>query len=284
MSELSAITCKGCGGTVRLAPGKKLPSCMFCGADAQDLVPAAPPEGIEDPVGALPFAVDHDAAVKAFEAFATSSFWYPSDLRSAKLEMRALLLPAWAWSGQVETHWTGLESANTRSGKRPRAGRDTVRFHQILVPASKTLRLRELAELGPYDESSLGPLDAANEAAVELSEMTRSSARASAHHEMLRRHSASISASHGLRQIKASSLATELEGQPVLVPVWIGAYRYGSTSYRILVHGQSAKLVGDAPTSWWKIAGVVLAILAVLAGLLMCITGGTGFLAILSAA
>jgi hypothetical protein len=266
MSALAAVRCGGCGGTVRVVPGQALPTCLFCGEAA--LVPTDAPEGIEPPVGAIPFAVAEELARSAFVAFATSSFWYPNDLRSARLELRRLLLPAWAWSGVVETHWTGLVSAMTRSGKRPVAGADRVRFEQVLVPASRTLRFTELAALGTYDEQALARFDAERiEVPIELSELTRSAARARAHDEMLARHQAAIEHREGLLRIRASSVATSMEGRPVLVPVWIGAYRYGERSYRVLVHGQTGRLVGDAPFSWRKalaVAGVVLALLTVM--------------------
>jgi hypothetical protein len=275
-SELSAVRCRSCGGTVRLAAGRAVPTCMFCGADAADLVPAEPPEGIEPPEGAVPFSVDVETAKAAFAKFARSSWWYPSDLRSARLELRALLLPAWAWSGEVETHWTGLVSASTRSGKSPVAGRDALRFDQILVPASRTLRLVELATLGPYDEVALAPFTDAGEAAVELSELTRSAARARAHQEMLARHQANLSAHHGLLKIRASSLVSGLDGRPVLVPVWIGAYRYGRRSYRVLVNGQTGRFVGDAPTSWWKVAAVAALVVTLVVGLVVALVGCLG--------
>jgi hypothetical protein len=270
MSELAAVRCSGCGGTVRIVPGQRLPACVFCGEAA--LVPTDPPEGIEPPLGAIPFAVDGGAAKSAFEAFAGGSFWYPSDLRSAAIELRGVLLPAWAWSGQVETHWTGLVAGASRSGKRPVAGSDVARFEQILVPASRSLRLRELAALGRYDERALDSFDPErSEVPIELSELTRSAARASAAEEMRRRHEAAIARAHQLLEIRASSVAQDLQGYPVLVPVWIGAYRYGERSYRVLVHGQTARLVGDAPISWWKVAGVVGAVLAAIASVVIAI-------------
>ncbi len=137
------------------------------------------------------------------------------------------------------------------------------------------MRLAELRLLGPYDERALGPVDATPDCAVELSELTRSAARARAHAEMLARHEAAIRSAHGLVKIRASSLATDLSGRPVLVPVWIGAYRYGDRSYRVLANGQTGLLVGDAPISWWKVAGVAAAVVGavlVLALLLAVVT------------
>ena len=282
--ELSAIRCRSCGGIVRLGVGEPVPTCLFCGADAADLVPAAPPEGIEEPEGCVPFGVDEAAAHEVFATFARSSWWYPSDLRSARLELRALLLPAWAWSGNIETHWTGLVPApRTSSGKSPVAGAETLHFDQILVPASRTLRQQELARLGPYDEAALAPFTDAGEAAVELSELTRSAARVKAHDEMLERHKAAIASQHELTKIRASSLSSELTGRPVLVPVWIGAYRYGRRSYRILGNGQTAHFVGEAPTSWFKVALVAALAIGALFGalfgavlaLMACLGGGS---------
>lgn len=272
MSGLAAVCCRSCGGAVRTVPGQALPACLFCGADAADLLPAEPPEGVEPPVGAIPFAVAVADARAAFARFATSSFWYPSDLRSASLALRPLLLPAWAWSGAVETHWTGLVRAHTRSGKRPVAGSETLRVDQVLVPASRTLRLAELAALGPYDERALAPFDADRaDVPIELSELTRSAARGRANAEMLARHRAEIERRHGLTDLHASAVTDDLAGRSVLVPVWIGAYRYGERTYRVLVNGQTGRLVGDAPFSWPKAAAVaagVLVGLAVLVGIL----------------
>ncbi|MEQ1502528.1 MAG: hypothetical protein ABMB14_09860 [Myxococcota bacterium] len=283
-TELSAVRCSQCGGTVRIVPGARMATCLFCDAPAAALVPTVEPEGIEPPIGAIPFAVDEGAARAAFVKFAGSSFWYPNDLRSASLELRRLLLPAWAWSGDVETHWTGLVSAGTRSGKRPVAGAESTHFDQILVPASRTLRRSELTALGRYDESTLGGFDPdRSEVPIELSETTRSAARTEAHAEMLVRHRAAIQGQHTLTTIRASSLATALDGKPVLVPVYIGAYRYGDRTFRVLVNGQTGRLVGDAPFSWWKVAAIALAVVAVLTAVALCVGGGSTIAAILAA-
>lgn len=284
-ASLKAVRCDGCGGTIRAREGS-LPACLFCGAPAADLRPYDQPESIEDPVGAIPFAIQDAEAREAFVKFASSSFWYPSDLRSTRLELRRLLVPAWAWSGALETHWTGLKKARTASGKRPLAGSAQIRFEQVLVPASQTLTLSELRRLGAYDESALGPFHAdANDDPWELSELTRSAARQKAQTEMEERHRRALEAEHELLSCKVASIAHELDGKPVLVPVFIGSYRYGDGLYRILVNGQTGQLVGEAPTSWWKVLGAVLLALFVLAtvafAVMICVGGTGGALALL---
>ncbi|MCA9493852.1 MAG: hypothetical protein KC621_28170 [Myxococcales bacterium] len=284
-AELAAVRCSGCGGTVRMVAGRAMPRCLFCGADASDLVPTEPPEGIEAPVGQLPFVTTASQARQSFQAFATSSIWYPDDLRSAKLELRPLLLPAWAWSGEVETHWTGLVSATTRSGKAPVSGVDHVRFEQILVPASRTLRMTELASLGAWDETALEVFDPDTcEHPMELSELTRSAARQRAQQNMESRHRAAIERDHGLRKIRVSSLVTELDGRPVMVPVFIGAYRYGDRTFRVLVNAQSGRFVGTAPRSWIKMFAAFALVVVVIVGLVLGVMAFSGLFAVAAGA
>ncbi len=282
MSELAAVRCRACGGAVVARATAPLPTCLFCGGIASDLVPYEPPEDVEPPEGALPFVCTEEDARQAFRTFARSSFWYPSDLRSASLDLRMLHLPAWAWSGELESHWTGLVRASTRSGKRPVAGAESRHFEQVLVPASPSLTIAELAALGAFDESSLVAFHPSRaEIPYELSEMTRSAARQAAQREMSRRHRAHLEASHALVKSRLSSVCLSMQGRPVLVPVFIGAYRYGDQVYRVLVNGQSGELQGSAPISLWKVAFAVLAAAAALAGFALFVLSCTGALAAL---
>jgi hypothetical protein len=260
MSTWKAVQCAGCGGAVATQPGTALPACLFCGADASQLV-AFEPEGIEPPEGFLPFAIDAAAAREAFIGFASSSMWYPGDLRRAKVELRQLLLPAWAWSGSIESHWTGTVRASSASGKRPIGGSETLVMAQVLVPASQSLRLAELSALGRYDETALQSMADGQDpgAPHELSEVTRSVARQAAQAEMGRRHQAKLASDSGAGGMSVASVCENLTGRPVLVPVWIGAYRYGDKVFRVLVNGQSGTFHGDAPISWWRVAGAVFA-------------------------
>ena len=49
----------------------------------------------------------------------------------------------------------------------------------------------------------------------------------------------------------------------VLLPVWVATYRQGDLVLRLLVNGQTGKVVGRVPVSKAKVAGLVLALLLV---------------------
>ena len=61
--------------------------------------------------------------------------------------------------------------------------------------------------------------------------------------------------------------ATDIGGmtyKQVLLPIWIGAYRYRGKTYPILVNGQSGKVAGEKPVDSIKVALVVLVVVVAL--------------------
>ena len=64
----------------------------------------------------------------------------------------------------------------------------------------------------------------------------------------------------------------------MLLPIWSVQYRFAGKLYTVLVHGQSGKVVGQAPWSFAKIGLFVLAI-ALAIGLIVLVAGGAGLFA-----
>lgn len=258
------VKCDSCGGRVASKAGS--PACVFCGSSVE--VEQDAEEQVEAPEGWIDFTVDESAAGGSFSEFASSSFWYPSAIRSATVKLQPVLLPAWSWSGELETHWTGLVRAHTRSGKQPVAGADRARFDQVLIPSSATLTVRELTGLGAYDESALQMLTGDASQPMEVSELTRTAARQQAVDEMVRRHEEAIVSERSLKECHVAALPHGLSGRPVLVPVWVGVYEHKGISYRVLVQGQTGAVVGEAPTDWLKVLMVTFGVVFLVAGLI----------------
>ena len=55
----------------------------------------------------------------------------------------------------------------------------------------------------------------------------------------------------------------------LLLPIWLASYRYQDKAYRVMVNGQTGKVLGDRPYSWIKIAGFVAVILAAIIGIFL---------------
>ncbi len=75
---------------------------------------------------------------------------------------------------------------------------------------------------------------------------------------------------------RIESLSTQYSGitfKHILLPVWVSAYRYGDKLHRILINARTGEVQGDRPYSAWKIAGLVILILAII-GLIALLQSG----------
>ncbi len=259
MSELIAITCEACGGSVAMEAGRRHPACLFCGAER--LVEESPEEPIEPPETWLPFQLHESGARLQFREWASRKFWAPTEIRRATLDLNDLMLPAWMWSGEVETHWAALVEGPTRSGKMPESGAEKIRIDQLLIPASRTLKRAELADISPFDASAERPFDPDSaDLPFELGQLTRSASRQRAMRGLEAEHAERIDGRISAHRLRTSCLFHDLDGRPVLLPIWIGAYRHADKPYRVVINGQSGEVTGTAPISWVKVAVAVAAV------------------------
>jgi len=67
------------------------------------------------------------------------------------------------------------------------------------------------------------------------------------------------------RNLEVETQFSQVRWKHLLLPVFIASYRYGDKCYRFLINGQSGKVSGEAPLSWWKIGGLILGIAIVAA-------------------
>jgi len=64
------------------------------------------------------------------------------------------------------------------------------------------------------------------------------------------------------------------EARLLMVPVYIGSFRYRDRPWRFVVNGQTGKVTGRAPLDRRKIAGVVLVVVAAVVAWLVFRSGG----------
>jgi hypothetical protein len=279
MSEL--LRCQACGGAVVWDAAQLGAACLFCGTVALELVIASEPVPIPEVV--LPVVVSRASAELRFRAWATKSWFRPSALRTAEVGLHLLLLPAWRFHARLETHWAGLRPAATRSGKTPVAGVEQLEL-TTMVPASTGLSQAELGALQPFDESQARAWRGAVDLAVEPDlgdsgsgadietiweppALTKRGARSRAHRELADSHRRRIARERGLVSTRVSAVIEDRDVRLMLVPIYIGTFRFRDRPWRFLVNGQTGEVVGKAPLDWRKIFALVVLVLA-LAGLL----------------
>lgn len=268
--------CSSCGASMSYDAAARALRCPFCGSVDLQKVPDAK---ILAPKRVVPFHVSREQAEVAMRRYLGSSFWRPGDLaQTAALEAIApVFVPYWVFEAHTHTYWTA-DTSQTPPGARadwfPLFGEHEGRHEGLLVGASKALRPGETAALCPFDLSAGVPPEKVDldNVTVEQFSLARKYARSIGRRLLDEAESRACDAEQipgRSRNVQVNSLATGLTSEPILLPIWIMAYRYRGNLFRFLVNGQTGRTTGEAPTAWWKlivlVAGILAAILLVLA-------------------
>ncbi|MBN2295727.1 MAG: hypothetical protein JXM70_25065, partial [Pirellulales bacterium] len=177
----------------------------------------------------------------------------------------------WVFEAKTHTYWTADSSrlpAMSRGKWRPVSGEHRSDYKGILVGASGALHASETSQICPFDLSAAKDpqqVDLDN-VTVEQFSVQRKYARPIARSglDQFETQACAALVPGSSRNVHVNVRVEALASEPILLPIWIMAYRYKDETYRFLVNGQTGKSTGKAPTSLMKIAGVAVAIFAVI--------------------
>jgi hypothetical protein len=249
--------------------------CPFCGSSGltkhEDAKAIAPNRIVR-------FQVDHQQATAIMRQWLGRGFWRPGDLASSAevTKVAAVYVPYWVFQARTHTYWTA-DSGNVPAGTRgdwvPVFGEHHGVYEGLLIGASGVLTPRETSDLCPYDLAAAVPAGDVNtdNLIVEQFNVQRKYARPLARQglENLDRQACQRYVPARCRNLRVNVLLEGLSSEPLLLPVWIMAYRYRNRLFRFLINGQTGRATGQAPVSWNKILGI--AAIAGLIGLLLCL-------------
>ncbi|MCB1883559.1 MAG: hypothetical protein KDG89_06105 [Geminicoccaceae bacterium] len=287
-----AVACGSCGARFTFDPDRHAGSCPFCGHP----VVADPGEHRQiRPIGVLPFAIDARTARERLRGWLGSLWFAPSKLRDYARQDGALngvYLPFWTFDSRTETDYTGqrgdfyyvpVQVTRTVNGRtvtqtemvqkvrwHPVAGRVRRHFDDVLVLSSETLPRPMTEALEPWDLAALRPYTPNYLAGfqAETYRIGLADGFALADQRMQARIAADIRLDIGgdLQRIAGMDVRhADRSFKHVLLPIWIGAFLYAGTTYRVCISGQNGAVSGERPYSAWKIAFAVLLALIVLA-------------------
>jgi hypothetical protein len=263
----TVVQCNSCGGSVVYDAELEASKCIFCGSTEMG-IPKDTSGEIPVPDAALTVHVDFGTAEEQYRAWATASWWTPQELRTLQIDLKMMFIPAWWIRGEVESHWSGLLRAATRSGKMPTGGIAKGVFEDM-VPASQGISSAELEELHPFhkdDQDAWSEED--QEHPFELPALSQEGAQKWLHQRLGQVHIQVIQMDNGLVSAVASSKVEEKDTKLYMLPIYIGAFRFRETAWRFVINAQTGEVVGDTPVDRVKVAKVVGGTLTGLWGLL----------------
>lgn len=299
---IRTLSCPNCGAKFNADAGHQASLCPFC---ATPVVTDTGAERLIKPQGTLPFAITEAAARAALEKWFKGLWFAPNGLAQYARRgrrMAGVYSPFWTFDAETRTRYDGARGdyyyetvwvtrqVNGRSQQvaeqrrhvrwTPVSGRVARSFDDVLVLASTALPRSITDALAPWDLSALRDFRPDYLAGFDAEGYTvhLAAGRDIAHDEMAGVILGDVRRAIGGDVQRIGSIATDHENETfkhILLPVWTAAYKYNGKSYRFVVNGQSGRVQGERPWSVWKLALLILAILAALA-LVMALGEGNG--------
>ena len=267
--------CDGCGASMSYDASAQTLRCPFCGSEAlseQKDAKVLAPDRI------VPFEIERERASVVMRDWLSKGFWRPGDLASAAelTKIAPVYVPYWVFKARTFTYWTA-DSSRTPGGARgdwyPMSGDHHGNYAGLLIGASGVLTPSETTSIFPFDLAKAKVPEEVNteDLIVEQFRVQRKYARPLACQglENLERNACEQYVPGRCRNMKANVRMEGLSSEPMLLPVWVMAYKYNDRVFRFLINGQSGRATGQAPISWTKVI-VALAIVAIVA-LVICL-------------
>ncbi len=291
--EITMLHCKNCGANQHVEEHYKSLHCIYCSMPL--IVEEAFKEEWIVPGAVLPFQIDQKKAHEVFKKWVKGLWFAPNKLKKATLDpqnTKGLYSPYWTFDAQLFATYTGQRgeyyyvTKTVGSGKNrrtvterrtrwyPTSGTIKGFVDDTLSKASKQkmgiipkkIALWNLNLLQPFDSSYLSGF------VTEKYTIPLKSGHLEAQKEAYEIATRWAKRDIGGDTQRVSSLDMKLSEETfkhILLPVYISAYTFKEKRYNFFVNGQTGKLAGQRPYSFWKIFFFVVFILAVLAALIL---------------
>jgi hypothetical protein len=290
-AEKRSVRCRSCHAVSVFDPEQVGTNCSFCGSPElvayEDLQAPIRPESL------LPFRVDAVRVRESIRKWLAGKWLAPGRLsRSAFVDtVSGVYLPYWTFDSAVSCRWTAdsgtyywvSETFRGPDGKmqqrqvrrtrwRPAAGELSHFFDDELIPATHGIHPKLLGRIEPFPTGDLLPYDTAYLAGfvVEHYQVILPDAAeraAEVMHEKLTALCAAQVPGDTYRNLRVDADWTGRTFKHILVPVWLLTYRYAGKPFQLVANGVSGQLAGEYPKSPWKVALLVVGILAAVAAI-----------------
>jgi len=285
------VQCSSCGATVSFMPPEVAGECSFCGtkivAQPKSADPLVAPEAL------LPFGVSSAQSTESVKGWLSSRWFAPNALKKFAYQesIDGVYLPFWTYDTHTTSHYTGergeyyyeTETYTERDAQgntvtRTRQVRRTMWYStegtvsrwmdDVLVPATGSVSRTRLNSLEPWDLEALKPYEPAFLSGFKAQryQVDLPAAFEEAKRMIAPTIEQDVREDIGGDEQRISQIATSYSAitfKHILLPVYIGAYRFNEKVYQIMVNARTGEVQGDRPYSFWKIFFFVLFLLVV---------------------
>lgn len=286
------VKCTGCGATVTFTPPEVAGSCSFCGNNLVAQPKAADP--LVAPEAVLPFQITDKQAHASITGWLSSRWFAPNALKKLAYQeaVGGVYLPFWTYDTHTTTHYTGQRGeyyyvtetyterdAQGNQVEKTRQVRHTAWhsasgtvarwFDDILIPATESVSRPRLVSLEPWDLDLLRPYEPAYLSGYKAQRYQVELAKGfeEAKGVMAGAIEGDVRNDIGGDEQRITDMATSYSAitfKHILLPVYLGAYRFNNKVYQVMINARTGEVQGDRPYSVWKIVLFILFILLVI--------------------
>ena len=269
--EAVVFRCDNCGAKVVLDSTETAKSCPFCGtAHVRRVEEFA---GIK-PSAVVPFTLTCDNAVSVTRQWAKRKLFAPKKFKkNLKAEdLKGIYAPCFTFDSKTESYYKGvIGETRTRvvgSGKNRRVETYTVwrnisgiyhdSFDDVTIAAGTKLDQKQLNKISPFDTNR----SKSYEKNYMLGFMAYRYDRELEDCWQAAKKDIDRAITHGILSnyvydkvsyLNVSTTHSDVTYKHVMLPVYVGNFRYNKKSYNFFVNGSSGKVYGKTPKSVWKI-------------------------------
>jgi len=225
------LACERCGAHSLWPAGQLAVECPYCGS--HQLMVSGGTKELVDPQAVAIMQIDEKKAVEQAVEWLGTGWAVPDDLKDLTngIQIRPAYYPFWTFDGTLEIQW--FCEVNEGSSNQPRwytrNGVECEMFDDVLVPGLKTMRERDLDQLGQFDLKELVAFKSEYLAGwpALTYDLSLAQAALSARERVVRkvRRELSVRVLPGqqVRDLKTGALKSiGMTFKHVLLPVWVG--------------------------------------------------------------
>lgn len=284
--------CENCNAKVVLSKSETAGLCPFCGTAhvvSLDELPGIKPNVV------VPFSVSLNSATDSLKKWANKKAFAPTKFKKkiSPQEIKGVYMPCYTFDSNTSSVYAGKigihRTKTVGSGKNRRtvtytewryiSGSLDHFFDDVTISASEGFTQKELKSMGGYaaennkvyeDKYLLGYMAYAGDKPLEPCwNEAKDVIDASIRRLILSRYCYDTVA-----YLNVSTTHQNVTYKYVMVPIYVGNYKYRDKTYRFMINGTTAKTTGKAPVSPFRVLGAVLFGIAVAVGLYFLIKYG----------
>ncbi len=271
--ETAVLQCEHCGAKCVVSKFDIMAKCDYCGSS--NLIKTTEVPGLR-PDTVVVFDMNRADALTQVNTWLSKRFFVPSQFKQQlkNRQINGVYFPAFTFDANVTAKYTGVlvqtstttivvnENETTQSQIVRRGINDIISrtFDDCLVLANDEITPQVLAKLQPYDTNRGQTFQQSYLSGFNVCQPSKEAQKCWSEAKNLmestiRRQITTRYATNNthIEDIHLDLNITNITYKYVLLPVYVGHIEYKGTKYPLYVNGQTGKIYGKTPKSWWKI-------------------------------